>query len=121
MLPREQRLTKGSEYAAVAQHGRVWRGPLLLMRVLRQGGEYTRFGLVVSSVVGNAVVRNRIKRRLREILRGVPVHQGWDVVLSARPEAASADYHSLEHGVTGLLLRAELLVQGTPRTTQRGE
>lgn len=121
MLPREQRITRGREYAAVAQHGRVWRGPLLLMRVLRQGGEHTRFGLVVSGAVGNAVVRNRVKRRLREILRGVPVHQGWDVVLSARPEAASADYHTLERVVTGLLRQAELLAQGAPRTTQRGE
>ena len=81
MLPRRQRITRGSDYAGVARRGRVFRGPLVMVRTLWNNNDCTRFGLVVSRAVGNSVVRNRIKRRLRGILRGVPVHKGWDLAL----------------------------------------
>ncbi len=76
------------------------------------GTEGSRFGLTVSRKVGGAVVRNRVKRWLREAVRHerVSVVGGWDLVVVARPEAATAgalvlrqDLHSaLEHaGVLG--------------------
>jgi ribonuclease P protein component len=117
MLPRAQRITRGSDYVDVARHGRTFRGELIMLRTLRNASGRTRFGLVVSRAVGNSVVRNRTKRRLREILRGVPVHQGWDVVISTRPEAASASYFSLKSAVFSMLQRAELLTQSTHRTS----
>ena len=117
MLPRRQRITRGSDYVGVARRGRVFRGHLVMVRTLRNYGKCTRFGLVVSKAVGNSVVRNRIKRRLRGILRGVSVHQGWDIVISARPGSASASYISLESAVAGMFKQAELLIQGGPRTS----
>ncbi len=60
-----------------------------------------RVGFVVSRSVGNAVVRNRTKRRLRGImttqLSGIPL--GWDVVVRANPAAAAATYDELSQAV----------------------
>ncbi len=58
---------------------------------------------------GNAVVRNRTKRRLREAVLDLPVQEGWDLVLIARKGAASADYHGLCRSSKALLRRAGIL------------
>lgn len=67
------------------------------MLFVPSGGEVTRVGLTVSRKVGNAVVRNRVKRRLRETIRRqselIPL--GYDVVIIAHPQAAEADLESL--------------------------
>jgi len=55
------------------------------------------------------VIRNRVKRLLREILRLAPLKPGWDIIFIARPVAAATDYAGLKKSVRGLLLRAGLL------------
>jgi ribonuclease P protein component len=60
--------------------------------------------------VGQAVVRNRIKRRLREILRKSPLSPGWDIVIIARIPAAQADYKRLEKSVATLFMKAGLSI-----------
>lgn len=72
---------------------------------------HSRFGFVVSGRVGNAVVRNAVKRRLRSAIRQrlptlVP---GYDVVVVAYDQAAGATYHDLDAEVGSLLERAGLL------------
>ena len=65
-----------------------------------------RMGVTVSRKVGKAVVRNRVKRRLREIFRRWPGRQdlrGVDIVLHARPEAARASFAELSTDVGRLL------------------
>lgn len=65
-----------------------------------------RFGLTVSKRVGNAVVRNKVKRRLRDILRHhKTVLGGLDVVWIARQEAAEASYKALQQDVLSLMER----------------
>jgi ribonuclease P protein component len=75
------------------------------------GGEIpTRVGFSVSKRVGRAVTRNRVKRRLREIVRKRLSHvaPGWDIVITARASAAEAEYRTLEEDVRDLLVRAQL-------------
>ncbi len=70
----------------------------------RSGLAHPRFGLVVSRKVGNAVVRNRVKRWLREVVRRAPVPKvGVDVVLIARWSSANAGLDALEADVTKVL------------------
>lgn len=88
-------------------------GPNLVLYVRKNGREKSRLGLTVSTKVGKAVVRNRTRRRLREIYR---VHEdrlcpGYDVVIVARVRAARSGYAALERdflkaaGKVGLLVR----------------
>ena len=103
-------LTKPAQYALVYEKGSSWVSPLVVMRVLPNGLTLSRYGFSVSKRLGKAVKRNKVKRRLREILRLASVKAGWDMVFIARPAASEADYASLDKAVKGLLSRAELLL-----------
>lgn len=83
----------------------------LALYVRGNGQRDNRLGLTVSTKVGCAVVRNRVRRRLREIYR---LHEGEvlggrDVVVVARVRAASSNYRQLEKSFLKLADRLELL------------
>jgi ribonuclease P protein component len=69
----------------------------------------TRYAFAISKRVGNAVTRNRIKRRLREVLRLSALTEGYDIVIVARPAAAETDFQALKTELTLLMKRARLL------------
>jgi ribonuclease P protein component len=81
----------------------------MAVRSARNDLAWTRFAFSVSKRVGNAVKRNRVRRRLREILRVQPLLEGFDIVVVARPQAAEADFQSLKAEMLMLLKRARLL------------
>lgn len=104
----ERFLTKKIQFGLVYDEGRSWAGKELVMKALPNGLDSSRFGLVVSRRLGKAVIRNRVKRRLREIVKQMPVQPGWDIILIARVPAATTDYVNLVKSVGKLLLRAGL-------------
>jgi ribonuclease P protein component len=106
----ERYLTRDTQFQLVYDNGRSWAGREIVIKALSNGLDLTRCGFAVSRRVGKAVVRNRIKRRLREILRQAPLQTGWDIILIARTPAAQADYKSLKKSVGNLLLKAGLSV-----------
>ena len=120
-MPREGSLSGDSQYARVYQRGRAWGDDLLVLKALPNGTGSNRYGFVVSKRVGNAVARNRVKRRLREIARLTPTHEGWDLVLIARKGAGEADYRRLEGAVKGLLRRARLSAEGNHAGGEAGK
>ena len=89
--------------------GKPFRTGLLIMRAIRTDGPLSRFGFTASRAVGNAVVRNRVRRRMREAARSLPVAPGWDIVFNSRVQAARATYAQIQDQMRTLLERAELL------------
>lgn len=89
-FPRETRLTQRREYDAVFRRGRRLVGPIFVCYVTRCEGTDARLGLAVSRKVGGAVVRNRVKRHVREFFRThrARLPRGTQVVVVARPAAA---------------------------------
>ena len=105
-MANKQRLTKSKDFAATRRGGRAWSDGLLVLVARPNNLDVTRVGYSVGKRVGNAVVRNKAKRRLREAVRSAPVRDGWDIVLIARKDASSADYQRLRRSVTALIRRA---------------
>ncbi|MBM3942650.1 MAG: ribonuclease P protein component [SAR202 cluster bacterium] len=103
------RLTSSRRFSEIHQYGRGTANDLLVVRVLPNELDYSRIGFVVGRRVGGAVVRNRVKRRLREAVRTTPPIPGWDVVVIARRGADLASFWQLQRSVTSLLRRLGLI------------
>ena len=129
-FPKARRLSRASEIQRVKQNGCAQRGKLLLLAVLdvgsarcadgippsrdavpAQSDKQFRAGFITSRKVGGAVVRNRVRRRLREIVRKHQhdIREGFWIVLIARPAAARASYSALEDEWLRLARRASIL------------
>ena len=79
-------------------------GKYLVLYCRRNGTEENRVGLTVSAKLGKAVVRNRLRRRLREIYRlnESRFHVGYDIVVVARSRAVDADFAKLTQAYLSL-------------------
>ena len=88
-FPRAMRLRSRSEFQALNRTGLRLRLADLIIRYQPTDRGHPRFGLTVSRRVGNAVCRNRVKRRLRDVIRHHQSSVGsFDVVIIAKPSAA---------------------------------
>jgi len=104
-------LSRPQDFAAFQGRGTVRSHSLLTARFLRTDLDSTRFGLSTGRKLGGAVVRNRVRRRLREVLRVmVPSFQpGWDVLIIARPALVKADHDALVGALRRLLERGGVI------------
>jgi ribonuclease P protein component len=103
------------EFAALQAEGRGRAHPLVAIRARRNGLETDRFGISTGKRVGTAVVRNRVRRRLKEIIRAWDHSAGtrWDILLVARPASAAASFADLRSAVLKLLTQT-VSKEGTP-------
>jgi ribonuclease P protein component len=111
-LNRELRLRKSSEFQRVRQQGRSLTSRLLILAWMPNEVARLRIGFVVGKRISkHAVERNYIKRLLSEAIRpSLPeLPRDWDIVLSARNAAVTADVHTLQQDTVALLRRARLL------------
>jgi ribonuclease P protein component len=114
-------LRRRSEFLAVGRGARLVRQGFVLQGLLA-GGERSsrppRFGFTVTKKIGNAVVRNRIRRRLRAAVRQAALHAaaGADYVLIARPAALTLPFERLVNDLIGGLSSLPL---SDARTTGR--
>lgn len=110
---RASRLRSPEEFQHVRRSGKRRQGRFITLHFARNADPDapSRAGFSVSKRVGDAVQRNLVKRRLREVVRRRlwNVAPGWDMILAARPEAATAVYGALRDEVDGLLGQARML------------
>ena len=111
-FPAVRRLKLSREFDLVRKEGHAVRGGLLMLSVLPVDGEKQfRVGLITSRRVGGAVARNRVRRRLREIVRRnqQALKGGIWLVVIARRSAAQTDSAALEAEWLRLARRARIL------------
>jgi ribonuclease P protein component len=105
----EQHLNKPEQYDSIYKRGSSAADRFLAFKAVRSELDFSRFGISVSRKIGNAVVRNKVKRRLREILRSAPLPGGWDFIVIARRPSAESDYNQLKGSALALLSRLKIM------------
>ncbi|MBP6015431.1 MAG: ribonuclease P protein component [Candidatus Promineofilum sp.] len=114
MLPPHSRLRRSADIGLVRQQGQRWRHPLLILFVYTQPPDtksVSRFAVAVGRHIGQATRRNRIKRRVREIVRLQlgRLGPGYDCLIVVRAGAVQANYSELEAALHQLLIRSGVM------------
>lgn len=108
-LKRRHTMKRAFEFAEVRARGASITGRFLILATsplpLGRAEEHSLFGIIATKRVGHAVCRNRLRRRVRELLRahGDPLATGHYVVIIVRARAQHADYAALERDLLKLL------------------
>ncbi|MCP5094817.1 MAG: ribonuclease P protein component [Chloroflexi bacterium] len=113
MLQQRNRLRRSADLQRVRQAGKALRHPLMVLLLLANDQPVNRFAVVASRRIGNAVIRNRAKRLIRESIRlTIPqTKPGWDCVLIAREPINQAAFCDVQTAVQRLLQRASLIIE----------
>jgi len=112
MLAKENRIKKNKDFGIIFKKGKRTREKGLTLNWSANGLDVSRFGFIVSKKVSKkATVRNKIKRRLREIVRGKRhfVKKGMDCALIANPGLEKENYKEISEIIEKLFKRAGLL------------
>jgi len=119
-MQRWRRISGQKRHSQIHREGSSAANRLLVIRYLANGLDHSRFAYVVSKRVGNAVVRNRVKRRLREAVRVRSLKGGWDAVFIGRRGIERATFHEVDRAV-GNLLRRSRITEDAFREAQGGQ
>ena len=97
-------LKKNYQFQSVYKTGKSYANRLFIMYVKENGTERNRIGISVSKKVGNSIVRHRVTRLVRESyrLQEKVFNSGLDIVIVARPNAATVTYRDVESAILHL-------------------
>jgi ribonuclease P protein component len=104
-FPREARLVRRGEFDAVYRAGKRRSSSHFTLFFRANQLACSRFGFSIKKALGGAVVRNRIRRRVREIVRGhrQEIPAGWDIVIHPKSSVARAEFAALTADLLQLL------------------
>jgi|ERR1700722_12117600 len=118
-FPRASRLSRASEFKLVKASGKAWTGKHLVLATLTREKEVaSRIGIIATKRLGNAVSRNQVRRRIREIFRlnQHRIQKGYWLVTIARFSSVGATFEELERDWLRLVERASILAPGSHGT-----
>ena len=110
-------LRKNIQFQTVYHNGQSYGTKLFVMYVMKNSTEGNRLGISVSKKVGNSIIRHRVKRLVHENYR---LHEnmfnsGLDIVVIARPNAATATYQEVERALIYLGNRLHIIKENNNR------
>lgn len=110
MLNKELRIKSGKDYKNIYKSGRRIAGKYIIVYIRKSNILYNRFGIVTSKKVGNAVKRNRVKRKIRAIARNNMdrLDAGNDIVIVCRQNTANAEFKLMEKDFLIVMGKARL-------------
>ncbi|MEX0582107.1 MAG: ribonuclease P protein component [Sneathiella sp.] len=117
-----ERLKKRADFLRVASVRRKWAAPGMVLQAGRSRAEGIRVGFTVTKKVGNAVMRNRIKRRLRAVAQEIiPIYaeNGWDFVLIGRNTTKDRKFEDLKLDLRTSLGKVGAVVKKEEREGKR--
>lgn len=103
-------LKNNREFRRVYDKGRSLSNKYLVIFFIKNGLEYNRVGFSVTKKIGNAVIRNRVKRLIKEAFRlnSEGINQGYDIIFLSRIRCNQATYVDVEKSILNLLKRSKL-------------
>lgn len=112
-IPRANRLRRNNDFRRVRASGHSWANRWLVLGALANDLDYVRVGITASHRFGGAIVRNRVRRLIREAVRPWlgRIPGGWDLVFIARAPLAGASFQDVDRAVAQLLQRAGLVLE----------
>lgn len=110
-MQRRFRLRRNEDFQRVRYTGQSWAHPLLVLAVAVNDKPHNRYGIITTRRLGNAVTRNRARRRIRAVLHKwhPRIAPGYDMIWIVRSPAPHCSSEALEKAVGLLLHRANLL------------
>lgn len=112
VLAKENRLKRKKDFEKVFQEGRGIKEGFLILKMISNNLNQSRFGVVVSLKISKkAIWRNKIKRRIRELIkeRLAKIKKGKDVVLITTPEILKKDFEETGRTMDNLFKKAKLI------------
>jgi len=111
-VKRKHRITRANDFKRVRQNGKAYTHPLVVIVVSKESGDEKRIGIIVGKAVGNAVMRNLVKRRIRSIADEFiqQCNRNAEILIIAKPPIASADFTQIRQALLDGMQKAELLL-----------
>jgi len=113
MLPKINRIKKKKDFEAIFKKGASFKDGLFILRFIKNGSDKNRFGFIVSQKVSKkATVRNKVRRRLTEIIKAKreEIKNGTDLVLIALPGIEKKEFSEIKDKLNNALIKSKLNV-----------
>lgn len=110
-MNRKYRITCTNEFQRVRHSGKTYAHPLIVIVAAESQSENSHFGIITSKAIGNAVTRNKARRRIRSILSKhlINFKQPHDIVVIARKPISQVSFEEIEEALCGVMQKAGLI------------
>jgi ribonuclease P protein component len=108
-----ERLRKNYEFKFVYGKGKVYSNNILVLYIIENNADYNRVGFSVSKKVGKSVIRNKVRRKIKECYRlnSSNIKKGYNMVFVSRVRAKDANYNEIDKAMLSLFRKCQILLE----------